>query len=296
MFKKIFSFKLLPLVLALLPLQLSAQGDMSDVEIIPHQLTDNLYFLEGQGGNIGVSIGDDGVFLIDDQFAPLSGRILDAVASITSEPVRFVFNTHYHGDHVGGNANMADAGAIIFAQENVRDRLSADYTRDNMMMSAEQRRSLPVVTFPESMNFHLNGHDIHVFHLGPGHTDGDSFVYFTDANIIHTGDVFRTNAYPRVDTNANGSFYGIVAAYEALVDISNADTRFLPGHGVLSSQADVQSQLNMFHTISNRVKNAIAQGMSLEQILDAGLTEEYDDRWGDPTGMLTAIYSELLRM
>ncbi|MAM71178.1 MAG: MBL fold metallo-hydrolase [Gammaproteobacteria bacterium] len=296
MFKKIFSFKLLPLVLALLPLQLSAQGDMSDVEIIPHQLTDNLYFLEGQGGNIGVSIGDDGVFLIDDQFAPLSGRILDAVASITSEPVRFVFNTHYHGDHVGGNANMADAGAIIFAHENVRDRLSADYTRDNMMMSAEQRRSLPVVTFPESMNFHLNGHDIHVFHLGPGHTDGDSFVYFTDANIIHTGDVFRTNAYPRVDTNANGSFYGIVAAYEALVDISNADTRFLPGHGVLSSQADVQSQLNMFHTISNRVKNAIAQGMSLEQILDAGLTEEYDDRWGDPTGMLTAIYSELLRM
>jgi glyoxylase-like metal-dependent hydrolase (beta-lactamase superfamily II) len=286
---------LFALLFALAPLHLSAQGDMSNVEIIPHQLADGLYYLEGQGGNIGVSIGEDGVFIIDDQFAPLSGKILDAIAELSSDPVRFVFNTHNHGDHVGGNANMAAQGAVIFSHDNVRNHIIAGF-ENSMMPSAQERMSLPVVTFADSMNFHLNGHDIHVFHLGPGHTDSDSFVYFRDLNFIHTGDVFRTNAYPRVDTTSGGSFFGIVEAYQALLDISNADTRFLPGHGVLSSQADVRDQLHMFITISNRVKSAIANGMSLSQIQAAGLTAEYDDRWGDPSDMLTAIYSELLSM
>lgn len=292
-------FSLLPgtlLGFALLqPLTASAQQDMSNVEIIPHQLADGLYYLQGQGGNIGVSIGEDGVFLIDDQFAPLSQKILDAIAELTSEPVRFVFNTHNHGDHVGGNANMAAQGAVIFSHDNVRDRIRATF-ENSMMPTAQERMSLPVVTFADNINFHLNGHNIHVFHLGPGHTDGDAFVYFKDLNFIHTGDVFRTNAYPRVDTTSGGSFFGIVDAYQALLDISNADTQFLPGHGVLSSQADVRDQLHMFITITNRVRSAIANGMSLAQIQAAGLTAEYDDRWGDPRDMLTAIYSELLAM
>lgn len=292
-------FKTIPACLLgtlLLPsLTALAQQDMSDVEIIPHQLYEGVYYLQGQGGNIGVSIGEDGVFLIDDQFAPLSDKILDAISELTNEPVRFVFNTHNHGDHVGGNANMAAQGAVIVSHDNVRKHIIAGF-ENSMMPTQQERQSLPVMTFAESMNFHLNGHDIHVFHLGPGHTDSDSFVYFRDLNFIHTGDVFRTNAYPRVDTSSGGSFFGIVEAYQTLLDISNADTMFLPGHGEFSEQADVRDQLHMFITISNRVKSAIADGMSLAQIQAAGLTAEYDDRWGDPRDMITAIYSELLGM
>jgi cyclase len=275
-----------------------AQQDFSNVDIIPHQLSDNIYYLQGQGGNIGVSIGDDGVFIIDDQFAPLSNKILDVLEGLSDQPVRFVLNTHYHPDHVGGNANMAGIGAVIVAHENVRKILVAGFSSDdlNQALTAEQSLGLPIVTFTDTVNFHLNGDSIHVFHIGPGHTGGDSFVYFRDDNIIHTGDVFRTTSYPRVDEASGGSFHGIVESYEKLLEISNADTRFLPGHGVVSSQADVREQLQMFVTIRNRVQNAINEGMSLEQILGAGLTTEYDEQWGDPVGVLPVIYNELISM
>ena len=280
-----------------LPFGVMAQGDMNDVEIIPHQLTENLYYLEGQGGNIGVLLGEDGVFLVDDQFAPLSGRILNAIAGLTDQPVRYVFNTHIHGDHVGGNLNMARQGATIFAHENVRSRLAAGFAEGNMgMLTEEQRMSLPVVTFPDSMDFHLNGEDIHVFYNGPGHTDGDAFVYFKNANIIHTGDVFRTIAYPRVDAGNNGSFHGIMALYQKLLDISDADTRFLPGHGVVSTRAEVEEQLGIFVTIRNRVRSAIASGMSLRQIQASDFTAEYDERWSDGDAFVAVVYSELLQM
>jgi glyoxylase-like metal-dependent hydrolase (beta-lactamase superfamily II) len=276
---------------------LFAQQDMSDVEIIPHQLSDNLYYLEGRGGNIGVSIGEDGVFLVDDQFAPLSQKILDAIAELTDQPVRYVFNTHIHGDHIGGNLNMARQGATIFAHENVRSRLESGFMESNpVMLTEEQRLSMPVVTFPDAMDFHLNGEDIHVFHIGPGHTDGDAFVYFRNANVIHTGDVFRTIAYPRVDTNNNGSFHGIMEAYQMLLDVSDAETRFLPGHGEVSSRAEVEEQLGIFVTVRNRVRSAIANGMSLSQILASNFTEEYDERWSDGDAFVTVVYSELLRM
>ncbi len=273
-----------------------AQQDLSQVEIIPHQLSDNIYYLEGSGGNIGVSIGDDGVFMVDDQFAPLSEKILDAIEGLSDQPLRFVINTHQHGDHVGGNQNMGREGAVIVAHENVRTALRAGFNDGdlNQALSAEQRIGLPIMTFTDSVDFHLNGEDIHIFYNGSGHTNGDSFVYFKNNNIIHTGDVFRTVAYPRVDVGAGGTFHGIVASYEKLLEISNANTRFLPGHGVVSSQADVQSQLLMFMTIRTRVLNAINDGMSLEQVLVAGLTAEYDARWGDPAGMLTAVYTELV--
>lgn len=272
-----------------------AQQDFSEVEIIPHQLSDNIYYLEGSGGNIGVSIGDDGIFMVDDQFAPLSEKILDALEGLSDQPLRFVINTHQHGDHVGGNQNMGREGAIIVAHENVRTALRAGFNNGdlNQALSADQRIGLPIMTFTDSVDFHLNGDDIHIFYNGSGHTNGDSFVYFRNNNIIHTGDVFRTVAYPRVDAGAGGTFHGIVASYEKLLEISNADTRFLPGHGVVSSQADVRSQLLMFLTIRTRVLNAMNEGMSLEQVLAAGLTSEFDARWGDPEVMLTAVYTEL---
>lgn len=275
-----------------------AQRDFSDVEIIPHQLSDNIYYLQGQGGNIGVSIGEDGIFLVDDQFAPLSEKILDALGGLSNESVRFVLNTHHHPDHVGGNRNMGREGAVIVAHENVRNILKAGFTSGDLAqaLTSEQKLGLPIVTFTDSVDFHLNGDSIHVFYNGPGHTNGDSFVYFTEDNIIHTGDVFRTTSYPRVDTGAGGTFHGIIASYEKLLAVSNADTRFLPGHGVVSSQADVRDQLNMFYTVRNRVRNAISEGMSLEQVLAAGLTADYDAQWGDPSGFLPVVYNELAGM
>ena len=268
--------KIISLVTFVFSTSCMAQQDLSQVEIIPHQLSDNIYYLEGSGGNIGVSIGDDGVFMVDDQFAPLSEKILDAIEGLSDQPLRFVINTHQHGDHVGGNQNMGREGAVIVAHENVRTALRAGFNDGdlNQALSADHRIGLPIMTFTDSVDFHLNGEDIHIFYNGSGHTNGDSFVYFKNNNIIHTGDVFRTVAYPRVDVGAGGTFHGIVASYEKLLEISNANTRFLPGHGVVSSRADVQAQLLMFMTIRTRVLNALNDGMSLEQVLAAGLTAE----------------------
>jgi len=287
--------KFLCLATAMFSASCVAQQDFSQVDIVPHQLSDNIYYLQGSGGNIGVSIGEDGIFLVDDQFAPLSAKILDALEGLSDASVRFVLNTHHHPDHVGGNQNMGREGAVIVAHENVRTILQAGFTEGdlNRALTSEQKLGLPIVTFTDSVNFHLNGDSIHVFHHGPGHTSGDSFVYFMEDNIIHTGDVFRTTSYPRVDTGAGGSFHGIISSYERLLEISDSDTRFLPGHGVVSSQADVQDQLNMFYTIRNRVRNAISEGMSLEQVMSAELTSDYDGQWGDPGGFLPVVYNEL---
>ena len=281
----------------------SAQQDFSNVQIVPHSLGDGLYFLEGQGGNIGVSVGDDGVFLIDDQFAPLTEKIIAAVATLSDQPIRFLLNTHYHGDHVGGNQNLGQAGVVIISNENVRTRLQAGFTNGDLQraLTAEQKAGLPVITYADSIDLHLNGHDIHAFHVAPAHTDGDSFVVFRDANLIHTGDVFRTTGYPRADGNANGSFYGIMAGYQILLDISDENTRFLPGHGVVSDRNEVASQLQMFTTIRDRVKAGVDAGMTLEQIQASKPTAEYDAQWS--AGVATAgddlvavIYGELRSM
>lgn len=277
-----------------------AQRDFSQVEIATHRLADNLYYLEGQGGNIGVSVGEDGVFLIDDQFAPLTEKILAAIRVVTDQPVRFVLNTHYHADHTGGNQNLGKAGIVIVAHENVRALLRNGLTSGDLdrLLTADQRAGLPVVTYTDSVRFHLNGENIHAFHIGPGHTDGDSFVHFQNANVIHTGDVFRTTGYPLVDGNASGSFLGIVASYEMLLEISNSDTVFVPGHGVPSSQDDVREQLDMFYTIRDRVKAGIDDGLSLERIQSGKPTAEYDARWagGKVKGpdLVAVIYNELM--
>ncbi len=277
-----------------------AQRDFSQVEITTHRLADNLYYLKGAGGNIGVSVGEDGVFLIDDQFAPLTEKILAAIQVVTDQPVRFLFNTHHHGDHTGGNQNLGKAGVVIVAHENVRVLLKNGLTSGDLdrLLTADQRAGLPVLTYTDSVRFHLNGENIHAFHNGPGHTNADSFVHFQNANVIHTGDVFRTTGYPFVDGNASGSFLGIVASYEMLLEISNPDTVFLPGHGVPSSQDDIREQLDMLYTIHDRVQAGINGGLSLGRIQSDNPTAEYDARWagGKVKGpdLVTVIYNELI--
>lgn len=264
------------------------QQDFSKVEIKTNKLADNLYYLEGSGGNIGVSIGDDGVFLIDDQYAPLSEKIIAAIKALSDKPIRFVFNTHHHGDHTGGNQNMGKTGAIIVSHENVRTRLAAGFTGGDLTkaLTAEQSIGLPVITFEDSVNFHLNGHDIEAIHVVPAHTDGDSIVVFKDLNLIHTGDVFRTGAYPRADANANGSVLGIMAVYQQLLDISDANTRFLPGHGMVSTRADVEAQLKTLTTIRDRIQAGITAGKTVEQIQAEKPTAEFDAAWAG--GVATA--------
>ncbi|MES2626403.1 MAG: MBL fold metallo-hydrolase [Pseudomonadota bacterium] len=292
---------------ALLPLLLLADyslaqpaQDFSAVQIVPHQVAEGLYYLEGSGGNIGVSIGDDGVFLIDDQYAPLTEKIIAAVKNISEEPIRFVFNTHHHGDHTGGNQNMGNAGVIIIAHENVRTNLAKAFNGGDLTkaLSADQSAGLPVITFADSVDLHLNGHDMHAQHLAPAHTDGDSIVVFKDLNVIHTGDVFRTTSYPRADATANGKFFGIVEAYETLLAISDDNTVFLPGHGVLSKRSDVQAQLTMFNTISARVKAAKDAGQTLEQIQAGKPTAEFDAAWSGGNAnagsdLVAVIFNEL---
>ncbi|MDG2107983.1 MAG: MBL fold metallo-hydrolase [Woeseiaceae bacterium] len=290
-----------------------AQRDFSQVEITTHRLADNLYYLKGAGGNIGMLVGEDGVFLIDDQFAPLTEKILAAISAVTDQPVRFVFNTHHHGDHTGGNQNLGKAGAVIVAHENVRvllikgiEGLLEEWAHQrrsprgdiDQLLTADQRAGLPVLTYKDSVHFHLNGENIHAFYNGPGHTSGDSFVHFQNANVIHTGDVFRTTGYPFVDGKASGSFLGILASYEMLLEISNPDTVFLPGHGVPSGQDDIREQLEMLYTIRDRVKTGINDGLNLERIQSTNPTAEYDDRWagGKVKGpdLVKVVYNELI--
>lgn len=274
--------------------------DFSAVQEIVHELADGLYYLEGSGGNIGVSVGDDGVFLIDDQYAPLTDKIIAAVATLSDKPIRFVFNTHHHGDHTGGNQNLGGAGVVIIAHENVRTTLAKGFTQGDLTkaLTAEQKIGLPVITFSDTVDLHLNGHDMHAMHLAPAHTDGDSIVVFKDLNIIHTGDVFRTTSYPRADATANGKFFGIVAAYETLLSISDANTIFLPGHGVVSKRSDVQAQLDMLQTIIGRIKTAKDAGQTLEQIQASKPSAEFDAQWGGGVAtagsdLVVVIFNEL---
>jgi len=280
---------------------LAQDSDFSQVEVVTHQLADNLYYLEGQGGNIGVLVGEDGVFLIDDQFAPLTERIVAAIRGITDQPVQFVLNTHHHGDHTGGNQNLGRAGVIIVAHEHVRALLENGLTGGDVdrVLTVDERAGLPVLTFADSVRFHLNGENIHAFHLVPAHTKGDSLVHFQNANVIHTGDVFRTTGYPYVDVNAGGSFQGIIASYEKLLEISDQNTVIVPGHGVPSKQDDVRAQLDMIYTIRDRVQAGIDDGLSLERIQAGNPTAEYDARWGNgnvkASDLVAVIYNELTR-
>lgn len=280
--------------------QAQTPQDFSKVQIITHKLAEGIYYLEGSGGNIGVSVGEDGVFLIDDQYAPLSEKIIAAVRALSDKPIRFIFNTHHHGDHTGGNEILGKGGAVIIAQENVRTRLASGFTGNDLKkaLTAEQKQGLPMITFVDAVDFHLNGHEIHTFHVAPAHTDGDSVVVFKDANLIHTGDVFRTTSYPRADAMANGSVLGILESYKTLLAISDDKTVFLPGHGVPSKRSDVQAQLAMLNTIRDRIAAGIKAGKSLEQVQAGKPTAEFDAAWsaGNATAgndLVAVFFNEL---
>lgn len=260
------------LVLMTFTLAAPAVGQgFDDVEIVTQQLTDGVYMLVGRGGNIGVSVGDDGVFVIDDQFAPLTDKILAAIAAITSESVRFVFNTHWHGDHTGGNENMGRAGALIVAHDNVYERMNTEQVLERIGRPASTEPAspagaLPVVTFTDEVTFHINGDVLHAFHVENAHTDGDAIVHFVGANVVHMGDTFFRDRFPFIDTATGGSIDGIIDAAGAALAIMDAETQVIPGHGALSNREDLREYRDALRTMRNAVAAMMDRGMSLDQI------------------------------
>lgn len=258
------------------------QQDFDKVTIKTTKITEGVYMLEGSGGNIGLSVGDDGVVVIDDEFAQLTPKIQAAIAAITPKPIKFVLNTHWHGDHTGGNENMAAAGAVIIAHDNVRKRMSVEQFIELMKrkVPASPPKALPIVTFSTDVTLHLNGEDLHVISAGPAHTDGDAIVVFPKAKVVHMGDCFMTISYPFVDLGSGGNFDGFVAAADKVLGMADDSFKIIPGHGALSGKADLKSWRDMLATIRTRVKKQADAGKTLEAIQKAKLTAEWDDKWG----------------
>ena len=265
--------------------------DFDDVEMTIHPVSGSVSYIEGRGGNIGLFIGEDGVFLIDDQYAPLTEKIVAAIREVSAEPIRFLVNTHMHPDHTGGNENFGRMGTLIFGHDNVRTQMAiADYSEEP-----------PLITYSEDMRFHINGETVHVFKVPDAHTNGDSFIKFEGSNVVHTGDVYRTTTYPYIDTANGGSYLGTIDALDLLIDVSDDDTRIIPGHGGISNVEEVTVFRDMLVVIRDRVAGAIREGKSLEEIQGAGLTAEYDERWagsgriGGAASMLEAVHADLSR-
>ena len=251
--------------------------------------------LEGAGGNIGVSVGEDGIFIIDDQFAPLSEKILTVIKSLSDKPLKFLVNTHHHGDHSGGNANMTKAGATIIAHDNVKKRL-ADKQRDGRYKPKE---ALPVISYNDQLNISINNENIAVFHVSNAHTDGDSILYFTESNVLHTGDTYFNGRYPYIDLNSGGSVKGYIEAAKRGLMLINEETKIIPGHGSLSNKKEYEAFLKMLKTIRDNVQNAIDAGkIEAEVKADANLTKIYDDLGYDsgfinPERMRLTFYKSL---
>lgn len=260
-----------------------AQTDYSTVEIIPHEVRGTVHYLQGAGGNIGLSIGEDGVVMIDDQFAPLTEKILAAIEGLSDGEIRFLINTHMHGDHTGGNENLGRMGIVILARDEVRVR----------MAETQPDVALPVLTYSEDITLHLNGEEVISISVPPAHTDGDSYIYFTTSDVLHMGDVYRTTGYPFIDLANGGSVQGTISALGLAIGMAGPDTIIIPGHGDVSTREDVMAFRDMILDVVDRVRPLVERGMTFEQISAAAPTASYDAQWGDPARFLQAVYTEL---
>ena len=258
-------------------------ADWDAVEISTHHVAGTVHYVAGRGGNIGLSVGDDGVIMIDDQFAPLTDRIVEAIGGISNGNIRFLINTHVHGDHTGGNENMGRMGVDILAQDRVRSRL------------AEQLPAiaLPVLTYSDAIRIHLNGEEVEILPAPPAHTDGDSFIHFKGSDVLHLGDVFRTVAFPVIDRGNGGTLDGTIEALGIAAGIAGPDTKIVPGHGVVSSRDDVIEFRDMVIDVGAKVSALVEDGATYDEVLAAGPTADYEAKWGDPQRFLTAVYAEL---
>ena len=272
---------LLLMVLCVFAATAYAQTDFSKVQMKATKVAGNVYMLEGAGGNIGVSVGDDGLLIVDDQFAPLADKIRAALKGIADKKLKFILNTHWHGDHTGGNASFGPEATII-AHDNVRKRLATEQksTVFNSTTPASPKEALPVITFDQSLSVHFNGEDIRAIHFPHGHTDGDSVIFFSASNVVHLGDDFFAGRFPFVDLESGGSVEGLVKNIGELVNKIPADAKLIPGHGPISTLDDLKSYYRMLQQTTGIVRQKIAAGKTLDQIKSEGLPEEWKS-WGE---------------
>ena len=257
-----------------------AQTDFSKVQMKATKVAGNVYMLEGAGGNIGVSVGEDGLLIVDDQFAPLADKIRAALKGIADKKLKFILNTHWHGDHTGGNIAFGPEATII-AHDNVRKRLATEQksTVFNTTTPPSPKEALPVITFDQSLSVHFNGEDIRAIHFPHGHTDGDSVIFFSASNVVHLGDDFFAGRFPFVDLESGGSVEGLVKNIGELVNKIPPDAKLIPGHGPISTLDDLKSYYRMLQQTTEIVRGKIAAGKTLDQIKSEGLPDEWKP-WG----------------
>ncbi len=282
-----------------LPPTLAQEDDFGGVEIKTIRIDDGLHMMTGSGGNLAVSVGGDGAFLVDDQFAPLTEKIQAAISKITDKPVRFVINTHWHHDHVGGNENFGKAGSLIVAHENVRKRMSVEQFLEafDNRVPASPAGALPVITFTDSVTFHWNDEEIHIFHVENAHTDGDAVVHFKNSNALHTGDLYFNGFYPFIDVSSNGSIEGVIRGADKILKMIDDSTKIVPGHGPLSNKKELKAYRDMLADVRDAVSSLVAAGKTKEEVLAAKPTQPWDAKWGggflNPEEFTDIIYTDL---
>jgi len=282
-----------------------SQGRFGGVELSIVPVAGNVYMVQrpGGGGNIGIFIGPEGALLVDSLFAPLSDKLVAAVKEVSDEEIRFLINTHIHGDHVGGNENLAAMGVLIFAHDNTRLRFLEERNRipraGGNFMPQQPAAARPVVTFNDTMSFHLNGEEVRAFLAPPAHTDGDVFVYFPQSDVLHLGDVYRTTSYPIIDQYNGGTLRGTIAALDKAIDIAGPNTKVIPGHGLeVVGRNELIEFREMILDIQNQVFNMIREGKKLAEVMEARPTAAYDAQWTDdpgwgPDDFVPIVYYEL---
>jgi len=277
----------------------STFAEENKVEFKTFQLSDTVYMLMGRGGNVGISTGEDGLYIIDDQVRPVTEGLLQAIRKISDKPIRFVINTHYHADHTGGNEVIGGAGAVIIAHDNIRKRMTTEQVSIFMNNTTPPyaKAALPVLTFNDRMSLHLNGESATAYYVANGHTDGDSIIHFPVSNVIHMGDMFFNGMYPYIDLDAGGSVEGMVIAADLALSMANESTRIIPGHGQLAITEDLKNYRDFLIKASTNVQALIDQDMNLQQIIAAKPTEEWDETlgkvWIKPAQFVTFIYNSL---
>lgn len=266
------------------------------VTIKSSPVSESIYMLEGEGGNIAVLIGGDGTLIVDDQFAPLNAKINQAIGDLTEHPVQFLLNSHWHYDHSNGNEAFGAQGALIVSQQQSRVRMASDQLLKLLKhpQAAYKEVGLPKITFKDAMSFHYNGETINIFHTGPAHTDGDMVVHFVNANVFHTGDVFVRYGLPFIDQPNGGNIEGMIAFVDQVLALADVDSKIIPGHGPLSTKKDLQAYRDLLQGITDSVTELMAQGKNLQQIIAAKPIKNFENGFIKPDDFVKIVYDSVL--
>ena len=278
MLKKFIAFSLNLCLFSALALAHNKHENGQDVQVKTVKITDRVYMLQGRGGNVGALVGEDGILIVDDDFAQVAPKIAEALKALGSDKPRFIFNTHWHADHTQGN-QFFGKDSLIVSHTNVRKRLAVDTPIRGTISKAYAKVALPVLTYDQSIRVHFSGEEVYAVHYPSGHTDGDSIIFFTRANVVHMGDDFFLNRFPFVDLESGGSVQGLMKNIADVIAKSPADVKIIPGHGALATLDDLKNYNQMLIETTNIVRQGMTAGKTLDGLKQAGLPEKYKE-WG----------------